>query len=120
MQLTLLIHACSTAFPAPPVLLRHAHPPPLPHHPQSCGWSGGVWDDRDIVSWETAGGRCLTPAEAAAVLAEDKDAEEVLIQASSDGNVTGGWAGQWGGICGGWASSWHGRLVGLASTCLLL
>ena len=60
---------------------------------QSCGWSGGVWDDRDIVSWETAGGRCLTPDEAVAVLAEDKEAEEVVIQASSDGNVTGGWGG---------------------------
>ena len=49
-----------------------------------------MWDDRDIVSWETAGGRCLTPAEAAAVLAEDTEAEEVVIQASNDGNVTGG------------------------------
>ena len=45
------------------------------------------------MSWETAGGRCLTPDEAAAVLAEDKEAEEVVIQASSDGNVTGGWGG---------------------------
>ena len=56
---------------------------------QSCGWSGGVWDDRDIVSWATAGGRCLSADEAAAVLAEDAEAEEVVVQASSDGNVTG-------------------------------
>jgi hypothetical protein len=57
---------------------------------QSCGWSGGVWDDRDIVSWATAGGRCISPAEAAKVLVEDPEAEEVLILASNDGNVTGG------------------------------
>jgi hypothetical protein len=48
-----------------------------------------VWDDRDIVSWATAGGRCLTPAQAAAVLAEDPEVEEVAVAASSDGNVTG-------------------------------
>lgn len=48
-----------------------------------------MWDDRDIVSWATAGGQCLSADKAAQVLAEDPDAEEVVVQASSDGNVTG-------------------------------
>jgi hypothetical protein len=48
-----------------------------------------VWDDRDIVSWASAGGTCITPEEAAQVLAADPAAEEVTITASSDGNVTG-------------------------------
>lgn len=75
------------------------HPPklqtPNPSCDQSCGWRGGVWDDRDIVDWATAGGRCLTREEADKVLAEDSEAEEVTVTASSDGNVTGGrcWPG---------------------------
>jgi hypothetical protein len=56
---------------------------------QSCGWRGGVWDDRDIVSWATAGGRCLSPEQAVKVLESDPDAEEVEIAASNDGNITG-------------------------------
>ena len=48
-----------------------------------------MWDDRDVVSWETAGGTCLTPAEADAVMASDPNAEEVTISASNDRNVAG-------------------------------
>lgn len=57
--------------------------------PQSCGWTGGVWDDRDIVSWATAGGRCISAAEAQAILEKEDDTEEVTVMASSDGNVSG-------------------------------
>lgn len=64
---------------------------PFNHAPslQSCGWSGGVWDDRDIVSWASAGGRCISADEAARILAAEEDTEEVVVQASSDGNVAG-------------------------------
>ena len=64
-------------------------PAPACRPVQSCGWTGGVWDDRDIVSWASAGGKCISPEEAAQVLAADPEAEEVTIAASSDGNVTG-------------------------------
>lgn len=54
-----------------------------------------MWDDRDIVDWATAGGRCLSREEADRVLAEDPEAEETTVTASSDGNVTGGFVLPW-------------------------
>eukprot|EP00887_Chlorella_sp_A99_P006362 scaffold3.g6362.t1 len=56
------------------------------HEPSfhSCAWRGGVWDDRDVVSWTVAGGRCISQEEADAVLAADPNAEEVAIIPSTD------------------------------------
>ncbi|KAI3435905.1 hypothetical protein D9Q98_001963 [Chlorella vulgaris] len=71
--------------------VQHLHDTcPFNHAPslQSCGWGGGVWDDRDIVSWATAGGRCISREEADRVLQEDEEAEEATVAASNDGTVT--------------------------------
>lgn len=43
---------------------------------QSCGWKGGVWDDRNIIASE--GGRCISRAEADELL-KDSNTEEVHI-----------------------------------------
>jgi len=54
---------------------------------QSCAWSGGVWDDRDLII--NPGGKCITEEEANEILAEATDAnvEEVIIAVSNDGDV---------------------------------
>lgn len=57
---------------------------------QSCAWSGGVWDDRDLIL--NPGGRCITGEEANEILARaatngDNDVEEVMVSVSNDGNV---------------------------------
>lgn len=61
------------------------------HEPSfhSCTWRGGVWDDRDVVSWSVAGGRCITPTEADQILATDLNAEEVIIVPSTDNRTEG-------------------------------
>ena len=64
----------------------------------SCAWRGGVWDDRDVVSWHVAGGRCISHEEAAEILASDPNAEEVLITPSTDNRQTGQPAGLRGGL----------------------
>ena len=83
--------------------VRHLHDAcPFNHAPslQSCAWGGGVWDDRDIVSWASAGGRCISADEAARVLARHPGVEEVAINASSDGRVEGARCCRGGGIGG--------------------
>lgn len=57
---------------------------------QWCAWQNGVWDDSDIVSWNSAGGRCIGYEERNSMLANDPELEEVFITLSNDGNVTGG------------------------------
>lgn len=54
---------------------------------QSCAWSGGVWDDRDLIV--NPGGKCITEEEADEILAKATDAnvEEVTIALSNDGLV---------------------------------
>lgn len=56
---------------------------------QSCGWSGGVWDDRDFLVWPDLCGRCISADEAAKALAAEPDTEEVVVRAVNDGNITG-------------------------------
>lgn len=52
---------------------------PFVHSPsiQSCSWSGGIWDDRDI---KLGGGSCITPEEAQEILESDPNTEEVEIR----------------------------------------
>ncbi|GAB4821860.1 hypothetical protein N2152v2_008906 [Parachlorella kessleri] len=57
-------------------------------NPQWCGWQGGVWDDTDMVSWSSAGGRCITLEDRAQILAADPEVEEVMVWLSNDGNVS--------------------------------
>lgn len=121
-------HACELLISLPPRALPsmcpHCPPPsPPPHLPsQSCAWSGGVWDDRDIVSWSTAGGRCISADEAHKILQDEPDTEEVTITASSDGKVEGVQLKEWVGgqcscrqhVCCGYA--WGGQDGGRAAS----
>lgn len=60
-----------------------------PSRLQWCGWQGGVWDDIDIVNWDSAGGRCISYAQREEILATRSDVEEVIVLLSNDGNVSG-------------------------------
>lgn len=44
---------------------------------QSCGWNGGVWDDRDILY---TGGDCISKEEADRIIVEDTTVEKVDIK----------------------------------------
>ncbi len=48
-----------------------------------------MWDDTDIVSWTSAGGRCIGWEEREQMLASNPDLEEVVVRLSNDGNVSG-------------------------------
>ncbi|KAI8108278.1 hypothetical protein M9434_006305 [Picochlorum sp. BPE23] len=50
---------------------------------QSCGWNGGVWDDRDILY---TGGDCISQEEADRILLEDSTIEKVDINVIHAGN----------------------------------
>ncbi|KAL6776261.1 hypothetical protein ACKKBG_A20435 [Auxenochlorella protothecoides x Auxenochlorella symbiontica] len=57
--------------------------------PQACAWGGGVWDDRDMMTWQAGGGACVSRQDLDWIMEHDPGAEVVAVALSSDGDIAG-------------------------------
>ncbi|KFM26160.1 hypothetical protein F751_4653 [Auxenochlorella protothecoides] len=71
--------------------------------PQACAWGGGVWDDRDMMTWQAGGGACVSRQDLDWIMEHDPGAEVVAVALSSDGDIAGrrrGGEERGGRVCG--------------------